>query len=267
MKYLILDASPDKSGAGTLAEQIKTEIICMSNSAVFREVRLSQINLPFCTGCGQCLKTSHELCPHSDIVSDIIRQIEWCDGVILLTAAINMQPAALTKNLTDHLSFLYHRPRFFSKKALVIAAGTQKGTKQTAKYLSDTLRSFGFNKCFRLPENSLGVNSPEANYKIYIHCEKTAKKFHNEVSLKKIHSPSWVQVMNYNLQRGKYRTNKKETEPETYNSRYWTEPYRAKKAYDPSVPLPFYKAVFGRILCGLGKKSAAGQPLHTKNSL
>ena len=252
MKYLIIDGSPDKSSTRTLSEQIKTEIMCVSNSAVFKEVRLSQTDLPFCTGCSQCLNTSRRNCPHSDIVSGIIRKIDWCDGVVLVTSVINMQPAALTKNLIDHFYFLRHRPGFFSKKALVIASDEEKGAKRAVKYLAGTLRSFGFNKCLKMSVNSLR-RSGRLDYKTYTLCEKTAKKFHTEVSMKIIHSPSWIQVMDYNRLRRKYRICRNDAETETYNFRYWTEPYRIKKAYDPSVPLPFYKAVFGSIFCGPGK--------------
>ena len=254
MKYLIINCSPHKGNSWLLAEQIKTEILCLSNNVVFKEIHLSDLNLPFCSGCSACFRKGHEYCPHYNTTQFLIDQIDWCDGVIFVSSTYNMQPNALTKNLIDHLCFMLHRPRFFTKKAFVISTTGGIGAKKTVKYITGTLKGLGFNKCYSLPVKSYSWNDYKIDYSMNKICEKKAKKFHYEVSIKKLHAPTFSQVMIYNLFRGMSQAYVEGTAYETYDGVHWSDPERKKKTYDPKIHIPLYKSIIGRFFFRIAKK-------------
>lgn len=183
-------------------------------------------------------------------------KIDWADGVIFATTTFNMQPTALTKNFLDHLCFMLHRPYFFTKKAIALSTVGGIGAKDTVKSLAGTLRGLGFNKCYPFPVNSYSWNSYTINEKTKRKCAKLAGIFHVDVSSGKLHHPTWLQIIPYNMFRGMSLAYVKGTEYETLDGTHWTEPERKKKAYDPAIPLPFYKVLFGNLFYGLGKMMA-----------
>jgi len=254
MKYLIINGSPHKGNTWLLSEQIKKEIMALSHETIFEELHLIDLNLPFCMGCSTCFRKGHEFCPHNNIIQKVIEKINWADGVIFATTTFNMQPTALTKNLIDHLCFMLHRPYFFTKKAIVVSTVGGVGVKQAVKYLAGTLRGLGFNKCYEFPVASYSWNSYILNNKAKNKCKKLAKIFYNDVSSKKLHSPTLLQLIPYNLFRAMSLYYVKGTEYETADGEHWTESARAKKVYDPVIPVPLYKKLFGNIFYFLGKQ-------------
>ena len=237
----------------SLAEQIKKEIIALSKETTFKEIHLTDLNLPFCKGCSICFRKGHELCPHNIIVQNIIDEIDWSDGVIFTTTTFNMQPTALTKNLIDHLCFMLHRPYFFTKKAIVASTVGGVGARQAVKYLAGTLRALGFNKCYELPVASYSWNSYILNDKVKDKCKKLASVFHKDVSSMKNHPPALLQLIPYNMFRGMSLSYVKGTEYETFDGIHWSEPERAKHVYDPAIPAPPHKKLFGSIFYCLGR--------------
>ncbi|MCL1917950.1 MAG: NAD(P)H-dependent oxidoreductase [Peptococcaceae bacterium] len=254
MNYLILNGSPRKGNTWLLAEQIQKEIMALSPEAVFEELHLKDMDLPFCRGCSQCFRKGHEFCPHTTIVQSVIDKIDWADGVIFATTTFLTQPTALTKNLIDHLAFLGHRPCFFTKKAIVVSTVGGVGAKKTVKYLAGALRSFGFNKCYEFPVASYSWNHYIPSPKDKEKCRKLAHIFHKDVSSKKLHAPNLLPLIPYNMIRGLSLDYVKGTEFETLDGDHWTDLSRAKCAYDPAVPLPLYKKLFGNLFYVLAKR-------------
>ncbi|MDR3263405.1 MAG: NAD(P)H-dependent oxidoreductase [Clostridiales bacterium] len=256
MNYLLINGSPHKGNTWILAERIKSQILALSPQAVFDEIHLTDINLPFCTGCSLCFRKGHEYCPHHKTVRDIIDKIDLSDGVIFTTSTFNMQPAALTKNLIDHLCFMLHRPYFFTKKAVVITTTGGIGANKSAKYLAGMLRGIGFNRCGELPVTSHSWNAYKVADKTAIKCAKAAKAFDNDVSSKKMHPPTASLLIFYNLMRGMGMGCVKGTEYATKDGEHWTDPVRINRFYDAAIPVPFYKKPLGALFFLMGKLSA-----------
>ncbi|MFA9379957.1 MAG: NADPH-dependent oxidoreductase, partial [Acetanaerobacterium sp.] len=84
-------------------------------------------------------------------------------------------------------------------------------------------------------------------------CEKLAKKFHDDVASTKLYPPSLLTLIPYNLFRGMSLSYIKGTDYEYMDGTHWTDPIRAKRVYDPSVPVPFYKRPFGNLFYLIGK--------------
>ena len=166
-----------------------------------------------------------------------------------------MLPTALMKNLIDHLCFMLHRPFFFTKKALVVSTTAGIGATETVKNLAGTLRGIGFNRCYELPLTTHSWNAFALNEKSKSKCATIAKKFHLDVSSGKIHSPTWLILIPYNLFRGMSLHYAKGTVYEYQDGIHWSDPIRAKSVYDPAVPVPFYKKLFGVFFYLIGKAS------------
>ena len=256
MNYLLINGSPHKGNTWMLVEQIKNEIQSLSAESVFDEIHLTDYDLPFCMGCSLCFRKGHEKCPHNKITQDIINKIDWSDGVIFATTTFNMQPTALTKNLIDHLCFMLHRPYFFTKKAMVVSTVGGVGANKAVQYVAGTLRGLGFNRCYEFPVASYSYNAYAISEKTKRKCAQKAKIFHDDVASRKMHPPSFLLLIPYNLFRGMGSGYVKGTEYESFDGVHWTDPVRAKRVYDPSIPVPFYQKPFGSLFYAIGKISS-----------
>lgn len=109
--------------------------------------------------------------------------------------------------------------------------------------------------CFMLhrPYTSSSWNAYTINEKVKSRCGKIARTFHNDVASKRMHRPTWLILIPYNLFRGMSLSYVKGTEYEYMDGMHWTDPVRAKSTYDPAIPVPFYKKVFGSLFYAIGK--------------
>lgn len=252
MKYTVINGSPHRGNTWRLVEIIRAEILRLSPEVIFEEVHLTDMELPYCTGCSLCFRKGHRLCPHNGVIQSLLDKIEDSDGVIFAFTTFNMQPPAMVKNVIDHLCFLLHRPHFFRGKALVVSTTGGVGAKAAVDYVAGTLGGIGFNRCYRLPVLSYSWNAYKPNEKTAAQCKKLAARFHRDVASKKLHSPSFGIVLVYNLFRGISTGYAKGTEYETEDGVYWTDKVRANKTYDPSVKVPVFKRAFGNVFFLIG---------------
>ncbi|HWS28512.1 MAG TPA: NAD(P)H-dependent oxidoreductase [Clostridia bacterium] len=253
MLYLIINGSPHKGNTWKLALRATEYILKEDPAAEFDTVHLAEAGLPFCIGCSACFRLGHEKCPHSDIVGEIIRKIEAANGVIVLSSTFNMRETALLKNLFDHLCFMLHRPRFFQSKALVLTTTGGVGAKQSAKSIAGFFKGIGFNRCYSFGAAAYSWNDYTISGKTAQRLEKTVRRFQRDVASKKLHSPSTLFLIPYNLFRGMSLACVKGTEYEAYDGIHWTEECRKNGVYDRSVPVPFYKKPLGQLFYGIGK--------------
>lgn len=253
MKYLIINGSPHKGNTWKVAETAKENIQNNDNNAVFEEIHLVQEKLPFCCGCSNCFRLGHEKCPHSEIIMKIIKAIEDADGVIIASTTYFLRETSILKNLFDHLCFMTHRPHFFKSKALVITTTGGVGGKQAAKGISSFLESIGFNRCYQFSVTSCSWNNYMIKDKTKLKLKKVSDAFQKDVESGKLHSPSCMLLIPYNLFRGMSLAYVKGTEYETKDGVYWTEEHRKKGVYDSSVKVSLYKKIFGQLFYYIGK--------------
>nr|WP_304518717.1 NAD(P)H-dependent oxidoreductase [Clostridium sp. CM028] len=198
----MFNGSPHRGNTWRLVKLIQEDLHEISPESTFEEIQLTDLELPFCTGCSLCFRKGHEHCPHHKIMQRIIDKIDESDGVIFAMTTFNMQPNALTKNLIDHLCYMFHRPHFFKNKAIVVTTVGGVGGNSAVNYLSAWLKGIGFSYCYKLPVISYSWNDYTVNKRIKIKCRRLAEKFHNDVSSKKMHTPSFAVLIPYNLFRG-----------------------------------------------------------------
>ena len=253
MKYLIINGSPRKCNTWKVVEAVKDNIIRLDETAAFNEIHLAKENLPFCCGCSNCFRLGHEKCPHSDTIMRIIKAMEDADGVIIASTTYFRRETSILKNLFDHLCFMTHRPHFYSSKALVITTTAGVGGRAAAESISSFLKSIGYNQCYLFSTASFSWNDYKINDKTKSKLCKVTDKFYKDVSSRKLHSPSCMLLIPYNLFRGMCISYVKGTEFETQDGVYWTDECRKKGVYDSSVFVPFYKKLFGQLFYLIGK--------------
>lgn len=253
MKYLIINGSPHKGNSWKLVEVAKTKLLSSDNNAEFQEIHLTNIKLPFCCGCSNCFRFGHERCPHYGIVSEIMNAMDNADGIIWVSATYNMPGTSLLKNLFDHFCFMLHRPHFFKSKALILTTTGGVGAKSAAKSIASTLKGIGFNRCYKFSVASYSWNDYQPKENTIHTLEKVTLKFYKDVKSTKLHSPSCMLLIPYNLFRGMSLAYVKGTPYETQDGIYWTEEYRKKEVYDTSINVPFYKKPIGHLFYVIGK--------------
>ncbi len=253
MKYLIINGTPHKGNTWKLVQLAKESIQLKDQLAVFDEIHLARLNLPFCSGCSVCFRLGHEKCSHHEIIGQIIDKINNADGVIFASAAYNMRETAMLKNFFDHLCFMLHRPNFFTSKALVITTAGGVGGKRAAKSISTFLKGIGFNRCYLFSVTTYSWNDYKIKDITRVKLRKVVSKFYRDILSGRLHSPSCMLLIPYNLFRGMSLAYIKGTEFETEDGLYWTEESRSKSVYDSAVHVPIYKKPIGHLFYLIGK--------------
>ena len=191
--------------------------------------------------------------PHHGVVGEIIRKIEGADGVIVLSSTFNMRETALLKNLFDHLCFLLHRPRFFQSKALVLTTTGGVGAKQAAKSIASFLKGIGFNRCHTFAVASHSWNDYHIGKTTALRLKRATRRFQRDIASKKLHRPSLLVLIPYNLFRGMSLAYGKGMVYETLDGLHWAEECRRNSMYDRSVPIPFHLKPFAQFFYQTGK--------------
>jgi multimeric flavodoxin WrbA len=253
MKYLIINGSPHRGNTWNLAELVKADLQKLDIDCEVNEIHLSKMEIPFCCGCSNCFRQGYEKCPHYLKIEIIVKAIEQADGIIIASTACNMRETALLKNLFDHLCFYLHRPHFFKSKALILTTTGGVGGKSAAKSIASMLYGIGFNRCYLFSKASYSWNDYNPSEKTKEALGKKVQKFYNEVKSQRMHSPSCMLLIPYNLFRGMSLSYTKGSEFETKDGEYWTDDYRRKGVYDKSVYIPLYKRPFGYLFYFIGK--------------
>lgn len=254
MKILIINGGPRLGNTWELTMKVKEQLSLISKDIDYTELHLKDLNLPFCLGCSLCFRKGHNYCPHNTIIQNIMDRILESDGVIFSAPTYNMQMPALTKNFVDHLCFMLHRPRYFDKKALIISTTGGVGAKSATKSMAGTMKGWGFNRCYQVPVSAISWNDYHLTEKHKRKVNATTKKFYEDVTGGKLHAPSYLVLIPYNLFRGMSFEYRKGKEYEMRDGSFWEENDRISKAYASNVPLPIHKKIFGNMFYYMAKK-------------
>lgn len=251
MTILIINGSPHKGNTWRLTEKVKEQIAVLDNTVKFEEIHLSKLNIPFCTGCSVCFRKGHTFCPHNQYIQPIMDKIEGCDGVIFSVSCFQGAVPTLTKNFTDHLAFLLHRPRYFDKKSLIISTTGGVSANSVTQSLANTLPGWGFNKCYQLPIVALSWNDYKPTEKHKRKAYKISKAFYMNLKSKKLYSPKIGVLILFNLFQAMCEEYAPGTEYSTQDGVFWKK-YVGMR-YAPGIPLPIHKRAIGRIIYQIGK--------------
>ncbi len=253
MKILIVNSGPRKGNTWLLTEKAKEMLKALDPAILFREVQLSQLGLPFCTGCSSCFRKGPGTCPHHEAIQPVMDLLEECDGVIFSVPCYQGHLPGILKNLTDHMAFLLHRPRYFTKKALVISTTGGIGARGATKALAAVLSGWGFNRCYQLPVAALSWNAYRPTEKDLGKTHAVTERFYRDLRSGKMHVPGFGVLIPFNLFQAMCAGNSGGEYP-TEDNRFW--PQYLGMSYTPGIPLTPARKLFGRLIFLLGKKLA-----------
>lgn len=252
MRILIINGGPHRGNTWRLTGEAKKILEALDKTIVFEEAHLSDIDLPFCTGCSSCFRRGHRTCPHNEAVQPVIDLIEYSDAVIFSVPCFQGHLPGILKNFTDHMAFMLHRPRFFEKKALIISTTGGVSAGSTTKALAATLSGWGFNRCYRLPVTALSWNAYEPTERDLRKTYGITKRFYLDVKSGKLHVPGVGVLIPFNLFQALCVGGRGEAEYPTEDSRFWKK-YLGMR-YAPGVPLTPAKKLIGRLIYFTGKR-------------
>ncbi|WP_300685413.1 flavodoxin family protein [Acutalibacter sp. 1XD8-36] len=245
----MVNGGPHKGNTWLLTEEAKRFLTDIDGDIIFSEVHLSDIGLPFCTGCSSCFRRGHWTCPHSEKVQPVMDMIEDSDGVIFSVPCFQGHLPGILKNFTDHMAFMLHRPRYFTKKALVITTTGGVSARGTTKAMAAVLSGWGFNKCYQLPIMALSWNDYRPSAKDLKKTHDIAGKFYADISSGKLHVPGAGVLIPFNLFQAMTAA---ETDYPTEDNSFW--PKYAGMRYAPGIPLTPGKKLLGWLIYQAGRR-------------
>jgi len=241
MKCLVIHGSPRKGNTWTVLNLAKEEM--KKNGEIeFEDIEISKVDIPTCIGCCNCIYKGENRCPHSDKIISIANKIEEADALIITSPVYSMQVTGLLKNFIDHMSYNFHRPKFFTKKALVITTTAGAGHKDAANYIKRVLYYWQFNYVQTMP---IAYRSKELTAENKERVIVSAKKFILDLKSNKLHKPSVKSVVMFNA--WKAMSNKKHEEG-TADYDYWTKTGLVNHTFSPEVKIGISKILIGKII-------------------
>ena len=240
MKYLIINGSPRKKNTYSIAKHVESKL-----GGEFEEIHLIKQKIPLCNGCHKCIMESETKCPHFEIVNPIVEKIKEADGLVVTSPVYAMNVSGLLKNFLDHTAYLYHRPPFFDKKALVVVSTAGAGHKKVATYIDETLRHWGINKVYKITVACGGKDHLETK-----DIDKAAERFKKDTESKKLHNPKFKDLLYYNL----WRVLALREDAIQPDKEYWHSTGLVNHDFAPIVKLNMIKKIFAKLLFFIFKR-------------
>ena len=240
MKYLIINGSPRRKNTWSIVKEVKKNL-----NGEFEEIHLLKEQIEMCNGCFNCIKYGEYKCPHSHKIQPIINKIRYADGIIIASPVYAMNVSGILKNFFDHTAYLYHRPEFFYKKALIIVTTAGAGNKKVAKYIDETLHHWGVNKAFKIVYACGGKDELDSN-----DITSKSKKFETNIKSNKLSSPSFKEIIYFNV----WKAMASSSAPIPADKKYWHESNLINLDYYPKVKLNIFKKLFSKIIFSILKK-------------
>lgn len=240
MKYVIINGSPRRKNTWSIVKQAKSNL-----DGEFEEIHLLKEKIGMCNGCFKCIIDGEDKCPHYDKVNPIVEKIRSADAVIVASPVYAMNVSGLLKNFFDHTAYLYHRPEFFTKKALIVVSTAGAGHKKVSKYIGETLGHWGFNHSYRIAI-ACGGKDKFDNKTI----NSTAQKFEKDLKSNKMHSPSFKDLVYFNV----WKAMASSKDPIPADAQYWRQSGLINYDFSPEVKLNIFKKTFSKIMYNILKR-------------
>ena len=238
MRCVVIHGSPRRGNTWRVLNIAKEEMN-KKGEIEFVDIELRKEEIPYCKGCFLCIYKGEDKCPHNEKIKAIAKEIENSDAVIITSPVYSMQISGLLKNYIDHMSYNFHRPKFFKKKALVITTTAGAGHIASAKYVRDVLYYWGFNFVEILPIAYKGMELSNKNIEII---KNKSVKFSEDLISRTIHNPHVKSIFMYNLWRKSGEAPFKEGDADY---RYWKNSGLSKCVYHPDIKVGFLKRTIG----------------------
>ena len=203
MRILVIMGSPRKGNTYRAAKKIE-EFMQSKGNVEFEYLMLKDANLSQCRGCFVCFVKGEDHCPCKDDAPVIEQKMHAADGVIFATPVYGMNVSALMKTFIDRFSYIFHRPRFFDKKALLLSTTGALGLKKVLDYLKLVAGVWGFEVSSRVgivtPPMQISKKKEQENDR---KLEKAAFVFYNALQKERL-PPGLRDVLIFHAQKASF---------------------------------------------------------------
>lgn len=203
-RVLVIMGSPRMGNTMRAAQAIEERMKELGEVA-FEYCMLKDADLARCRGCFVCFQKGEEHCPLHDDAPDIERRMHEADGVIFATPVYGMNVSGLFKTFVDRFSYIFHRPRFFDKKALLLTTTGALGEKEVLDYLDLVARIWGFEVAGRVGLITPPYDLPEEKVRRNAETlDAAARAFHGSLYRPR-RSPGWKDILVFHGMRATFR--------------------------------------------------------------
>ncbi|WP_286316394.1 flavodoxin family protein [Romboutsia ilealis] len=240
MNILIIHGSPRRGNTWNIVNRVKEKI----NEKIdvdYEIIELSKMKIPMCTGCFNCILKTEKKCPHYESIKYINNKIDWCDAMIITSPVYSLQVSGQLKNFIDHMSYNFHRPKYFNKKALIITTTAGVNAKEISNYIKEVLTFWGINTTYKLP--IVYRNAKLEKYDKQI--DKVLSEFIDTLKNNTFKSPTFKTIASYNVFRSMSTNLYTKGNPD-YD--YWKNSELYKYPYHPDIKIGMIKSIFGNTL-------------------
>lgn len=244
-KCLVLHGSPRRGNTYKATMQAVERLA--KRGWEFEQIHIRDLKLPPCIGCFNCILRDEALCPHREIMGKIIDLMHQCDALIVGAPIYIMHVNAETKNLFDHLAYVFHRPRFFGKQAMVITTTAAAAAKRGTKFLKETLYQLGYNHAYELPIACWDAELKLTD-KLKARIARISDRFAHDVESGRQYKPSWFHMTYHTAFRAAALAGTRERSTDHL---YWKEQGLLDRVYP--LPTGLVKGLAGRTLFGIMK--------------
>jgi len=219
MKVLVVMGSPRKGNTYTAVKRIEEHL---SEDLEFEYLMPGDVSLRHCLGCFTCFERGEEHCPIKDEAHAIKQQMHDADGVIFASPVYGMNVSGQFKVFVDRFSYIFHRPCFFDKKALLITTAGAIGHKEVLKYMDLVARGWGFEVVCEAglttpPDSMITEPLKQKNEKKLL---EAAERFRSALKRDEPRKPSFNDILDFRGGRGVFEE-LGDKFPTDY--RYWKE--------------------------------------------
>ena len=252
MNILAIIGSPRKGTTYRVTKRL-TERLEQTGKINVEYLFLTDVNLGECKGCQLCCTHGEDFCPLNNDRGKLEELMLNADGIILASPTYAMQVPALMKRFLDHFAYLFHRPKFFGKKALLVVTGSA-GTKDAIKCLENSVRAWGFDLAGKVATPNPNYFTPKYKDKQWKKVEQIADKYISALENTAPSSPSLRDLVMFRVWQVS-STKPNAALPADHS--YWTEKGWLDKEYYYDVPIFWPKRIVAKSFKYIMKKILA----------
>lgn len=144
MKIVAVMGSYRKNGAGAGYVKEIEQAVKRIPGVEFEYIWLGDCDLKLCRGCMVCYEKGEAACPLKDGYLDTMRKLNEADAAVFYSPTYTLLMSGLMKTFFDRSSYVFHRPYFKGRRALVLTAVEAYGDRTALKGLKMLASMMGF---------------------------------------------------------------------------------------------------------------------------
>lgn len=202
MKILAIIGTPTgRDGYTTKSVEALEAGFRRKGHANFDYLFLTENELSKCQGHLTCIKLGEQQCPYATELAPFTTAMEAADLVIFASPVHCFNVSTLMKNFIDLYVHQLHRPAFFGKKAIVVAAAAGAGQGAVLKYQQKTFANWGFHVVGRLGTHAGLFNDPRYQTKLEDAVDSVVDKAVEQVKRAELPQPGLVDLITFRVWR------------------------------------------------------------------